>query len=76
MLLQSRVVLFLVVLFLVVVALRLYLVRSCRVKVMVMVMEVLHLVDALVEVTMSGFLVEYICCFVVVPVGLVYPLDY
>ena len=44
--------------------------------VMVMVIKVLHLVDALVEVTMSGFLVEYIWCFVVVPVGLVYPLDY
>ena len=49
-------------------------VRSPRVE--VMVMKVLHLVEALVEVMMSAFLVEYMWCLMVVLVVLECPLDY
>ena len=62
------------VMFLVVIVFGVDFVRSRRVE--VMVMKVLHLVEALVEVMMSAFLVEYMWCLMVVLVVLECPLDY
>ena len=62
------------VVFLVVIVFGVDFVRSRRVE--VMVMKVLHLVEALVEVMMSAFLVEYMWCLMVVLVVLECPLDY